>query len=58
MSNIKPVEFERRGGSHTFEDLEAQALGQQAANAATLKGADMTAPKEVVKADSKGDAKQ
>lgn len=42
-------EYERRGGSHRMEDLEAEALNrQQAANAATLSGADQTAPKETV----------
>jgi hypothetical protein len=41
-------ELPRRGGAHTFEQLEAEVLGQQAANTSTLSGADMTAPKEVV----------
>ena len=56
MTNGKPVELSRRGGAHTFEDLEAEALGrgQQAANASTLSGADLTAPKEdAPKADPK-----
>lgn len=56
MSKDKPVELPRRGGAHTFEALEAEALGrgQQAASASTLTGADMTAPREdAPKADSK-----
>lgn len=40
-------EFSRRGGAFTFEELEAEALGQPAAKA----GADKNAPKEVVKPD-------
>jgi hypothetical protein len=38
-------ELPRRGGAHTFEQLEAEVLGEQAANVSTLRGADMTAEK-------------
>jgi hypothetical protein len=49
MSN----EYERRGGSHRMDDLEAEALKrQQSAKSGTSTGADQPAANEVAQPDA------